>query len=164
MTTSLRLIALPSVLLAGAVLTACGNAADADILGRAAITVDETGDPVAVVRVCHGDVDTIALLGDRTGLTDDAPNPEVGTWRADSGRTGTIELALTSSNDGWTGPQAPELEDGRTYILIASDSGADAEASQVSFTPDQLADLDAGQVIVADGTVQDRASLDDCDE
>lgn len=155
---------LPTVLVAGALLTACGNAADADILGRTAITVDSAGSPVAVVRVCHGHVDTVQLLGDRTGLADDEPNPVVGTWRAEGDRTGTVEVALTGANDGWTGPADTRLEADSTYVLIASDSGADAEASQVSFTPAQLADLDPGQVIVADGTVQDRSALDDCDE
>lgn len=163
MTPRLRLIALPTVLLASAALTACGNTADADILGRAGITVDSSGKPVAVVHVCHGQVDTIELLGDRKGLADDAPNPVIGSWRADSGATGTIELGLTGPNDGWSGPTDASLEKGRTYVLNASASDADAEASQVSFTPDQLADLDAGQVIVADGTVQDRAALEDCE-
>ncbi|QSR26596.1 hypothetical protein CFH99_13270 [Nocardioides aromaticivorans] len=155
-----------TVLLAvtGTALTACGNSVDARIVGRAGIGVDDEGRPVAVVRVCDGEVDTIELLGDRTGLDDDEPNPVLGTWRADRARTGTVELTLDGHQDGWTGPEAPELEDGRTYVLNASDSGADAEASQVSFTPAQLRDLDADQVLVADGSVEDRSTLDRCDD
>lgn len=164
MGSSLRHAALLTVLLAVTSLTACGNSVDADILGRSAIAVDDAGKPVAVVHVCHGQVDTVELLGDRAGLADDEPNPVIGTWRADRGVSGTIELALAAPEDGWTGQPVPELDVERTYVLVASDSGADGEASQVSFTAAQLADLDTDQVIVADGSVQDRSALDDCDE
>lgn len=162
MNSDLRRAAVLTVLISCSSLTACGNAADAAILGRAGITVDEAGKPVAVVRVCHGEIDEIELLGDRAGLADDEPNPVIGTWQAERGATGTVELHLTADNDGWTGRPVAQLETGRTYVLAASDGDADAEASQVSFTPAQLADLDAGQVIVADGSVQDRSALDDC--
>lgn len=155
---------LTAILASAAALTACGNATDADIVGRTGITVDSAGNAVALVRVCHGEIDTVQLLGDRSGLADDEPNPVIATWQSDSGLTGTIELALSGENDGWSGPAAPGLEDGRTYVLNASDSDVDAEASQVSFTPAQLRGLDPGQVIVADGTVQDRSELDGCDE
>ncbi len=164
MNSSLRSVAFLTLLISSTTLTACGNAADADILGRAGITVDGAGKPVAVVRVCHGEVDTVQLLGDRAGLADDEPNPVIGTWQAERGATGTIELDLTADNAGWTGEPIPQLDAGRTYVLAASDGDADAEASQVSFTPAQLTGLDAGQVIVADGSVQDRSALDDCDD
>lgn len=165
-TTTVRRTPVLTVLLAvaGTALAACGNSVDARIVGRAGIAVDDAGRPVAVVRVCDGQVDTIELLGDRTGLTDDEPNPVIGTWHADRGRTGTVELALDGGQDGWKGPEALDLEDGRTYVLNASDSAADAEASQVSFTTAQLRDLDADQVITADGSVGARSTLDDCDE
>lgn len=164
MNSTSRRAALLPVLLVSTSLVACGNAADADILGRAGIAVDDAGRPVAVVHVCHGTVDTVELLGDRAGLSDDEPNPVIGRWRSERGASGTIELGLGVANDGWTGQPAPELDDDRTYVLTASDSGADAEASQVSFTRDQLQDLGAGRVIVADGSVEDRSVLDDCDD
>ncbi|TNM39590.1 hypothetical protein FHP29_11970 [Nocardioides albidus] len=145
-----------------AALAACGNAVDADVIGTTAVTVGADGRPVAVVRVCTGGIDTLQLLGDRTGLADDEPNPVLGTWRAATERDGTVELVLGSADDGWRGPEEIALEDDSTYVLSASDSDQDAEATQVSFTPAQLASLAPDQVVVRDGEVVARADLDDC--
>lgn len=144
-------------------LTACGNAASADIVGTAAVTVDDAGRPVALVQVCHGWIDTVQVLGDREGLADDEPNPTLGTWRTESGRDGTVELVLGVVNDGWSGPEELALADGRTYVLTALDSDEDAEATQVSFTTAQLATLAPDHVLVGDGTTRPRTELD-CDE
>lgn len=153
-----------SVVPAVAVLSACGNAVDADIIGTTAVAVGADGRPVAVVRACGGELDTIQLLGDRTGLADDEPNPVLGTWRATSGHEGTVELVLGGTNDGWSGPEELALEVGRTYVLTALDGDQDAEATQVSFTPDQLASLTPDEVIVGDGTVRARAQGTGCPE
>jgi hypothetical protein len=145
-----------------AALGACGNAVDADVLGTAAVIAGADGKPVAVVRVCHGEVDTVQLSGDRTGLTEGEANPVLGTWQATSGRDGTVELALGAPNDGWQGPEELALDDDRTYVLIAADSGADAEATQVSFSPAQVASLTPDQAVVRDGEVVPRTALGDC--
>ncbi len=164
MTPLLRTRALIALTLAPAVtaLGACGNAVTADVIGTTAVTLDEDGRPVAVVRVCDGEVDTIQLFGDRTGLADDEPNPVIGTWRATSGRDGTVELVLGGANAGRNGPEALTLADDRTYVVTAARSGADAEATQVSFSPAQLASLAPGQVVVRDGDVVARTDLDEC--
>ncbi|MBM0125443.1 hypothetical protein [Pimelobacter simplex] len=143
-------------------LAACGNAVDADVIGTAAVTVASDGRPVAVVRVCGGEVDTIRLMGDRTGLAEDEPNPVVGTWRVPAGRDGTFDLVLGAAGTGWQGPQELALDERRRYVLIAVDSGEDAETTQVSFTPDQLASLAPDQVVVGDGEVVARTELDAC--
>ncbi|WGX99670.1 hypothetical protein QI633_14090 [Nocardioides sp. QY071] len=162
MTTRLRLVLLALVL--APALTACGNAVTADVIGTTAVTVGADGRPVALVRVCTGGIDTVQVLGDRVGLADDEPNPVLGTWRAGSGNGGTVELVLGATNDGWSGPEELSLEDDRTYVLSALDSAADAEATQVTFTPVQLASLAPGEVVVRDGEVVPRAEATRCPE
>lgn len=163
MTIVLRRPALLALVLTPA-LTACGNAVTADVIGTTAVTVGADGRPVALVRVCTGGIDTVQVLGDCTGLADDAPNPVVGTWRAGSGHDGTVELVLGAANEGWSGPEELTLDDDRTYVLTALDSDADAEATQVTFTPAQLASLAPGEVVVRDGEVLPRAEGTSCPE
>jgi hypothetical protein len=157
-TSVLALVLVPALATFGG----CGNAVTTDVIGTTAVASGPDGDPVAVVRVCTGTIDTVQLLGDRRGLSDDEPNPVVGTWRATTGRDGTVELALGAAVAGWRGPEELALEEDRTYVLTAADSDEDAEASQVSFTARQLASLGPDRVVVRDGEVVPRTELDDC--
>ncbi|WGX99375.1 hypothetical protein [Nocardioides sp. L-11A] len=167
MTTSARPGVRPPHLLAlvaaGASLTGCGNAVTAEVVGTAAITVAADGTPIALVRVCRGEVDTVRISGDRAGLADDEPNPTLGIWRARGGQDGLVELALHAANDGWSGPDDLPLAAGRPYILTAADADEDAETTQVSFTTDQLERMTPDQVIVGDGSIEPRSGFGACD-
>ncbi|MDQ6526777.1 hypothetical protein RB608_24355 [Nocardioides sp. LHD-245] len=149
--------------LGGVSLTACGNAVTTEIVGTVGITVDAEDHPLVLVRVCEGRIDTIEVHGDRAGLAEDEANPILGSWHAETGRDGLVELALGAANDGWSGPDDLSLADGRTYVVTADDSGEDAEATQVSFTTAQLAALTPDQVIVGEGSTRPRSEFGACD-
>lgn len=145
------------------VLTGCGNDASATIVGTTGITVNEAGKPVALVALCEGSVDQVTISGDRTGLAEDEPNPDIGTWKAsepDGSGVVTIDLGALSADPDWTMGDVPALEEGRTYIAIADQSDADAEATQVTFSLADLTPLTPKQVLVRDSEVLTRAEFD----
>lgn len=140
-------------------LSACGNAVDVEVTGKAAVTVDEAGNPLMVVQVCSGDIDTLVLARTREGLADDEPNKIEGTWTAPDPQSGVVEVSLTSATAGWDGPLI-EPDTSRGYILEGTSSTADVVASQVTFTAEQLTSLNPDQVISGDGVISDRLGFE----
>lgn len=139
-------------------LTGCGNLITTDVIGATGITVDDQGNPVALIEVCTGTIDHLDVAGTREGLADDEPNPSFGEWAAADPQQGPIEVNLITGTPGWTGPKLV-LESGHGYIVEGNSSTADVVASQTVFTVGSLAKLKPGQVIVRDGEVVTREAF-----
>lgn len=145
--------------LAALVLGACGNNVNADVNGSTAVTVDKVGAPIVLVAVCHSTIDEVKITADRTGLKDTDPNVVLGTWKASGAQKGLVSLNLATPGSDWTSTDTFTPEVAKGYIVIAAQSKADVEATQVSFHGRDLANLTTDQVIVGDGTVQRRTAF-----
>src|SRR5690606_27192746 len=101
--------------------------------GRIGITVDQQGQPVAVIAICHDSVDQAELFLGREGLKEDEANPVVATWKASDRITGTSRLSFAAPDGSWQPNKAVSVEPEKHYIITASRSDADVEAAQVDF-------------------------------
>jgi hypothetical protein len=161
MTNSHRIVrAIVASTATAALATGCGNAINADLIGMTAVSVDEQGKPVVVVAVCSQHVDQVEVVGGREGLDANQPNPAVGSWTSEKQQTGTFTIDVAQPGDDWTSSAPVRLEANRQYIVIASRSDADSEATQVSFRGGDLTTLEPGQLIVRDHEVWTRAKFD----
>ncbi len=160
--------ALALAVLAG--LGGCGNAITAEIVGMAAVAVDDDGNPVLLVRSCTDEVDTVEVVGSREGLADDQPNPVLASWTTREPRAGTLALPVARPPAGWTAQdpagEAVRFAADQQYIVLGVASGADVEVSQVDFRGADLAGLDTEHVLVRQATTWTRARFDaqTCDE
>ena len=116
------------------VLAGCGNAADADVNGSTAITVDPHGNAVVLAAICHSSIDEVTISFDRTGLKGTEQNKDVGTWRAAKPMKGLVELNLASPGADWTTTPTFTPQDDKSYIVIPARAKADVEAGQVYST------------------------------
>ena len=127
------------LLAASPALAACGPSIDA-VLG---IGLDDTGELVAVAKVCDDDVAEV-------GLHSFDPDTLVGSWRRDEPLTGTESWRLDAETSGrWNsgGVTVPELDPATVYGLSASRSRGDV-TSWVTFAGDEVARLQPGQLLV----------------
>lgn len=120
-----------------------------EINGLTAVGVDREGRPQILAAVCSGTLDTVTVSGDREGLAEDEPNPELATWTTPEAATSEVVLE-PHRLDGWEGTPGFDFEERRGYIVTASSSGQDAQAGQVSFDNRQLAALAPEEVLVRD--------------
>jgi hypothetical protein len=150
---------LPWVVVVG-VLSGCGNAISASIIGVAAVGKDDRGIPVVLVDVCSEHIDRIEWYAGREGLADDAPNRRLGAWRATAPQTGTVALALADPSSSWITEAPLTAPAPATNIVDAAASDKDSEAMGVSFTAAQLDALPAGRVLVREGEVWTRERFD----
>lgn len=145
-----------AVALVGAALAVagCGNAMTTEIVGATGVTVDQQGDPQAVVVVCHASIDRLTLTGDRTGLAADERNPLLGTWTAHDALTrGVHRMPLLAPSGEWSfAGSFRSFEPERRYILVASNSERDLSTSQVVFHSNDLEVLDSATVMLGTGS------------
>jgi hypothetical protein len=141
-------------------LTGCGNAVTAQVIGMAAVTRTRDGSPVLLVEVCRGHIDTIAVYASREGLSADQPNPLVASWTSDQPVSGTIRLPIEQPGPGWrpvsSTPDRLTFGRGRGFVVLAQSSQQDAEVTQVSFRGGALRQLEVGQVLVRNSRVWSR--------
>jgi hypothetical protein len=141
-------------------LTACGNAVTAKVVGMAAVTQSRDHTPVLLIKVCKDDVDTVSVFSSREGLSGDQPNPLVASWTSAQPVSGSIRLSVEQPPAGWTPvpPTAasPTFEQTKGYIVLAQSSQKDVEVTQVSFHGRALRRLKPGQVLVRNSQVWSR--------
>lgn len=134
--------------------TGCGNQITAEVIGMAAVTRGGDGGPVVLVKVCRKDIDRITVYSSREGLSQDEPNPRVGSWTSHRARTGTIRLRVDRPSPGWLpDPATPDpvvFAPDRGYVVTAQRSTEDAEVTQASFRGRALGSLDPGHLLVMD--------------
>ena len=97
--------------------------------------------PVAYVLACRDSIDSVSLTEPGKAL--------LGEWGAPEPVTGQASVRLRDGSPGWTvfGDDAPALAPGVTYELSGWESGRDAvTAIEVEFTPEDLAQLQPGEV------------------
>jgi hypothetical protein len=135
------------LILTGCLATGC-VAPTADVEGLTGIGVDRAGHPVVLVSLCHGQIDTITVNGDRAGLSGSTPNPVLAQWST-SDPVASQTTFDPRSPGAWHGTKGFAFDEHRTYIVTASSSDRDAETTQVTFTHHQLATLDTDQVLFA---------------
>ena len=135
---------------AALVLAGCGNAADADVNGSTAITVDSDGNAVVLAAICHSSIDEVTISFDRKGLKETEQNKDVGTWKATKPMKGLVELNLASPGADWTTSRTFAPQDDKGYIVIADQAKADVEAAQIYFHGRDLARLTPTTVLVGD--------------
>jgi hypothetical protein len=109
-------------------------------VGWAGIGVDSTGRPIGYLRVCDKHLDGATVY--RDGSED-----ERGRWQAGTAVTDVAAWPLTGTAPGWTTQTAFRPPDaGETYLLYGWTTDNSSSAVDVSFTRDDLAALDPGQV------------------
>jgi len=134
-----------------ALLAACGNQVDAEVVGQVGISVDEQGAPVVVVAVCTDFIDTVDISLGREGLGEGDSNPEVGTWEAQEHVTDFATLNLANPGEAWKAHAPLALEPDKHYIVLAEQAEADVEATQVDFFGKDVAGLAPGKVYTSSG-------------
>ena len=108
--------------------------------GVAGIGVDSAGNPVGYLRVCQDHIDGATLY---PAVADGARSR----WAAGRPVTGFARWSLTAPADGWR-TEAPwgRLEPGTTYDLYGWTRDNSSSTWHAAFTPEDLADLEPGQV------------------
>ncbi|MEO6606318.1 MAG: hypothetical protein ABIN55_11935 [Aeromicrobium sp.] len=154
-----------AVAVAIASLSACGNAVTTDVNGQTAITVDDEGNLVVLVAVCHSSIDQVTIAADREGLKETEENPILGTWTASKPQKGLVTLSLADPGSPWQSSSTFVPADAKGYIVIGARTDADVEATQVYFHGGDVAGLTPDDVIVEDAKVQKRSTFEKvCDE
>lgn len=149
----------------GMLLAGCGNAVTTDVNGATGVTVDDQGKPVVLVMVCHSTIDQIEISADREGLKETEENKILGTWTTSKAKKGLISLDLSAPGEEWKTESSFVPEASKGYIVIASQSDADVEATQASFHGRDLESLTPDEVIAFDGQVESRSAFEKtCDE
>ena len=141
-------------------LTGCGNAVTAEVIGMAAVTQSSHGSPVLLVKVCKDNIDTISVFASHEGLSADQPNPLIASWTSDHPASGTIRVSIEQPRASWRpGPSTPDrLRFGlaQGYVVLAQSSQQDVEVTQVSFQGRAVHELKPGQVLVRNSHVWSR--------
>jgi hypothetical protein len=142
-------------------LVGCGNAADADVNGSTAITVDSHGHAVVLAAICHSSIDEVTISFDRKGLKETEQNKDVGTWKAAKPMKGLVELNLAAPGADWITTSTFTPQDDKGYIAIPAQSKADVEAAQIYFHGRDLAKLTPTTVLVGDpATIVKRSTFE----
>lgn len=131
------------------VVTACSGAQDAEEVGRTGVASAE-GELVVVWGSCgDSDVASVALW---EGDIDGTP---LGEWSTGE-RNRQESLLVPAAFD-----DPPQLEDGRSYVARARTADDAEELAPVTFTPEAVAELAPGEVVLGDDPGADPGTLED---
>lgn len=110
----------------------------AGINGQVGLAADASGNPVLVLEVCRGAVDTISVVGPNTG----GRNAFIAALQAPAPVTGPTQVSLLDPPSGWSGAPGSLPLDSVEFV-IASASGRQSELRQVDFGATELASVAA---------------------
>lgn len=123
------------------------------------ISVDAAGEPVAVIAMCEGAIDSLILYTDSDGEED------VSEWEASGPVDGLSQVNLRAPGAPWKPVTAlPAALDAReTYILYGATADNDWSSAHVEFTTTALAGLSSEEVLTQiydqpSDTFQDRVT------
>ncbi|MBC3760950.1 hypothetical protein ACUN7V_18155 [Quadrisphaera oryzae] len=108
----------------------------AGVNGQVGLAADAAGDPVLVLEVCRGAVDTISVVGPNTGGT----NAFIAALQAPAPVTAPTTVPLLAPPSGWTGAPASLPLDSVEFVIVSA-SGRQSELRQVDFGAAELASV-----------------------
>ncbi|MGN9796382.1 hypothetical protein ACTMTU_35615 [Streptomyces sp. OZ13] len=109
------------------------------------ISVTADGQPLGVMLVCHGHIDSANLYTD--GDKPSAESKTVGTWSRSEPVTGFTTWPLGVGGEGWSlDKPLRSLDPDRTYTLYGATRDNSWSAAHISFTAEDLAALAPGQL------------------
>jgi len=135
----------------GALLSGCGSSTD----GLSGVTQGVDGGPVARYLSCDHVLVSAHLLDADPA---DGPVVELGRWNPDEPSAAPPPLSLRGEPENWRTGRPWVVESGQ-LTLIAYSQNSTSSTRPVSFTLADVAALESGQVLTADG-VQESDAFD----
>lgn len=143
------------MLVVAAVLIApsCTAACSVPPAAVAGVGVDERGQLVGYLRVCHDHIDGATLYHDE--------DDDLGSWSASEPVTGSATWSLSDPPPDWeVATPLGDLEEGREYSFYGWTDDDSWSAESVTFTLDDLAALRPHQVLYSSGEVDGERDVD----